>query len=328
MANRKTGSLFQEVLERVNPSEKELAGIKSFLNTFIRKIENKKRKLRINAGIFVGGSFAKKTLIKKDIYDIDIFIRFNKKYAKQDISKLSEKILRGTKPIKMKGSRDYFRIKVNPKIFFEVVPVIEVKTPRQAQNITDLSYSHVNYVKRRIKSDKLLDDIKIAKAFCYANQCYGAESYIRGFSGYALELLTYYYNGFLKFARAMAKAKSKEKLVIDIEKRYKSKRRVLMDLNSAKLQSPVILIDPTFKERNVSAALSDETFEKFQIACRKFLKKPSIKSFELEETDLEKIKKDAKNKKFEFILLEAGTKKAGRRHCCNKAAKILQTSRF
>ncbi|MDP2672610.1 MAG: hypothetical protein Q8O84_02250, partial [Nanoarchaeota archaeon] len=56
-------------------------------------------------------------------------------------------------------------------------------------------------------------------------------------------------------------------------------------------------------------ALSDETFEKLREACRKFLKNPSIKSFEVEKTDLEKIKENAKKKKFEFILLEAKTDK-------------------
>ena len=82
-----------------------------------------------------------------------------------------------------------------------------------------------------------------------------------------------------------------------------------MDLNSSKLKSPIILIDPTYKQRNALAALSDETLEKFKKICGKFLKNPSIKTFEIKKTDLEKIKKDAKKKKFEFILLEAKTDK-------------------
>ena len=82
-----------------------------------------------------------------------------------------------------------------------------------------------------------------------------------------------------------------------------------MDINSSKLQSPIILIDPTYKQRNVLAGLSDETFDRFKKVCKKFLKKPSMKSFEIEKTDLEKIKKDARNKKFEFIMLEGRTKK-------------------
>jgi len=69
------------------------------------------------------------------------------------------------------------------------------------------------------------------------------------------------------------------------------------------------LIDPTYKQRNALAALSEETLEKFKKTCTKFLKNPSLKDFEIKKTDLEKIKKDAKKKKFEFILLEAKTNK-------------------
>jgi len=67
-------------------------------------------------------------------------------------------------------------------------------------------------------------------------------------------------------------AKIKDKIVIDIEKHYKNKQAVLMDLNSSKLHSPIILIDPTYKERNALAALSSETFRKFQEVSLKFLK--------------------------------------------------------
>ena len=70
-----------------------------------------------------------------------------------------------------------------------------------------------------------------------------------------------------------------------------------MDLNSAKLNSPIILVDPTYKQRNALAALSDETFEKFKSACKKFLKNPSLKSFEIKKTNLERVKVDAKKKK-------------------------------
>ena len=63
-----------------------------------------------------------------------------------------------------------------------------------------------------------------------------------------------------------------------------------MNLNDAKLHSPIILVDPTYKQRNVLAALSKETFEIFQTECRKFIKKPSLYSFESKQVDLDKIK--------------------------------------
>lgn len=306
--SKKNDALYSEILNRINPSVEEVAKIEKNLLPFLKKIQEKINKQKIKVQIFVGGSFAKKTLIKKDIYDIDIFLRFDKKYIKENIAKITKKLLKGSKKLsELKGSRNYFRVAVDNSLVFEIVPVIEVDKPSKAINITDLSYSHVNYIKKKINNQKILDDIKIAKAFCYANKCYGAESYIRGFSGYSLELLIYYYKSFEKFLKELSKIK--KKLVIDIEKKYPNSRRVLLDMNGAKIQSPIILVDPTYKQRNVLAALSDETFEIFQKAAKNFLKKPSIKSFEKEKTDLKQIIEDAKNKKQEFVLIEAKTPK-------------------
>ncbi len=304
-------SILKEVLKKVEPPEEELKVIKNSLREFLERFERKLKVFKINAEVFVGGSFAKNTVIKKDYYDVDVFVRFDKKYEDREISKLTAKILKEFANVFLiHGSRDYFRIKINPGFFIEVIPVIKIKNPKESRNITDLSYSHVRYIQRKIKSSKLSDEIKLAKVFCYANQCYGAESYINGFSGYALELLVYHYKSFLNFIRALSKIKDKIcKIVIDIEKHYRNKQEVLMDMNSSKLQSPIILVDPTYKQRNALAALSEDTLKKFQKACIKFLKNPSVKAFEIKKTDLEKIKQNAKKKKFEFILLEAKTGK-------------------
>ena len=301
-------SVLAEVLEKVEISKEELKIIKNSLEDFIKKFEAKLKVLKINAEVFVGGSFAKNTVIKKDYYDVDVFVRFDKKYGDEEISKLTGKILKGFVNVSViHGSRDYFRIKISPSFFIEVIPVIKIKNPKDAENITDLSYSHVSYIKRKIKSQKLLDEIKLAKIFCHANRCYGAESYIKGFSGYSLELLIYHYGSFLKFIKAVSKME--DKIILDIEKQYKNKREILMDVNSSKLKSPIILIDPTYKQRNALAALSEETLEKFKKTCKKFLKNPSVKFFEVEKTDLEKIKKNAKTRNFEFVLLEVKTNK-------------------
>ena len=306
---KKIDSILKEVLKQIEPSKEDLKVIDNSLKEITDKIRQKIKKLRINAEIFIGGSFAKNTVIKKDKYDVDIFIRFDKKHEKQGISKLALEILKGMKNIEIvHGSRDYFVIKISPEFVIELIPVIKISKPEQAENITDLSYSHVNYIRKKIKNDKILDEIRIAKAFCYATNCYGAESYISGFSGYALELLVYYYKGFLKFLRAMIKLDGKKE-IIDIEKHFKKKTDVLMDLNASKLFSPVILIDPTFRQRNALAALSKETFEKFKNAAKDFLRNPKLEAFEDKKTDIEKIKKDALRKKQEFILLQAETEK-------------------
>jgi tRNA nucleotidyltransferase (CCA-adding enzyme) len=306
---KKVNQVLKEALKKINPTKEELNSIDKYLKSFVSKIGKKLKADKIIAEVFIGGSFAKKTMIRKGKYDIDIFVRYDEKYRKQNISEITERILRSLniKIISIHGSRDYFRIDINSIFFIEIIPVLKVKNPKQAENITDLSYFHVNYIKRKLKTQKIIEDVRLAKAFCHANKCYGAESYINGFSGYAIELLIYHYKGFLNFVKAMTKIKGKE--IIDIEKHYKGKYEVAMNMNTAKMNSPVVLIDPTYKERNALAALSDETFRHFQEACRKFLKAPSLKSFEIKKIDLGKIKRNAEKNKNQFILLKAETDK-------------------
>lgn len=302
---RKIEVILKEVLKRVELSKEESDKIDISLRDFLKKLQKEIKRKKLEAEVFVGGSYAKRTMIKKGKYDIDIFLRFGRKH--EDISRVTKSLLKSFKNVKeIKGSRNYFQVTASPTLFFEIVPVRKVKKSKEARNITDLSFSHVHYVRRKVKSKKILDEIKIAKAFCYAINCYGAESYIHGFSGYGLELLIYHYKNFLKFIRETAKS-GDEKIVIDIEKFYRNKRNVLLDINSSKLGSPIVLVDPTFRHRNVLAALSQETFEKFRKACRSFLKNPSIKKFEPQKVNLEAENEKAKKKKQDFILLTAKT---------------------
>lgn len=306
---KKNENILKEILEKSNPSEEDIKHIKKNVKEFCDKIKKEIKKRKINAEIFVGGSFAKGTVIKKDHYDVDVFVRYDKKYKNEEISSLTKKILGKSKDILViHGSRDYFRINYGKNFFIEVIPVKKINNPKEYENITDLSYLHVKYINRKVKSQKMLDEIKIAKAFCYANGCYGAESYIHGFSGYSLELLVYHYKGFMNFVKAMAKI-GKEKEIVDIEKQFKNKKSALMDLNSSKLNSPIILIDPTYKQRNALAALSEETFRKFQKSCVEFMKNPSVKHFEVKKVDINKIKEDSIKKGREFIEIEAVTNK-------------------
>lgn len=311
MKTKRVKNLLKEILEKTKPPEEDLKRIKAGVDSFCKEIESNIRKYKIDAELFVGGSFAKGTVIKKDKYDVDVFIRYDKKYKNTEISNITQKLIDKSKAINVvHGSRDYFRVDYGGNFFIELIPVRKIKNPKEHENITDLSYLHVKYINKKVKQKYILDEIKIAKAFCYANGCYGAESYIHGFSGYSLELLVYYYKGFEKFINAMAKLDpKKEKLIIDIEKHFKNKKDVLMDLNSSKLSSPVILIDPTYKQRNVLAALSQETFEKFQKSCKEFLENPSINNFELKKIDFNKVRQNSIKKGKDFIVIKTSTDK-------------------
>jgi len=282
-------------------SENELAEIQKETDKFVGLVKKALKKIKAKAEIFIGGSLAKDTLIKKKIQDIDIFLRFEPNYSEEKIAEVIKKlkINYGIKK-KIHGSRDYVQFEKGG-IVFELVPVLKIKKPEQAHNVTDLSFFHVNYIIKQIKKNKkLADEIKLAKAFCFANECYGAESFIRGFSGYGLELLISYYGGFVSWLKSVIKIK--DKLIIDPKKFYKNKQEILFDLNESKLESPIVFVDPTFKQRNALAALSGETFCKFQKKVKSFLAKPSLTAFKRAKID---------KKKYNLVLVAKTNKQRG-----------------
>ncbi|MBT4165667.1 hypothetical protein HOE04_01365 [archaeon] len=268
--------ILKEEVELIKLDGSELKEIQKISKEFVFGLKSRLKKKGISANVFVGGSLAKGTLVKKDVQDVDIFVRFDKKYDSEKISGMLGKVI-GSKAKKIHGSRDYFQVS-SGDFLMEVIPVMNVKGPLQAVNITDLSYFHVKYFLQQMKlKSGLGEEIMLAKRFAYSCDCYGAESYINGFSGYALELLIVHYGSFLKFLKAVAKAK--DRIVIDDGGFYKSGKEVLKVLNKSKLKSPIILIDPTFKERNALAGLNDETFIKFKKCCKAFLSRPNHEFF-------------------------------------------------
>lgn len=302
--------VIRKVLGEINPDTYSLSNIKRFLKSFQNSLSNEFKAAGHKAQISVGGSFAKNTIIRKDKYDVDIFVRFDWRF--DDISSMLEESLKktcsklGIKYEKIHGSRDYFRVYPGQeKFYLEVIPVTKIKNPREARNVTDLSYFHVNYVKKMAKGKE--DEIRIAKRFFQAQGVYGAESYVQGFSGYGIECLIIHYGSFMKMLRELVKVKLGERLVIDLAKHYKTKKNVFFDMNESKIQSPIILVDPTFSERNTLASLSNETFEKFQESARKFLKNPDESFFVDKKIDTASLTKKSSKLKAEFICVRLET---------------------
>ncbi|MDP3026443.1 MAG: nucleotidyltransferase domain-containing protein [Nanoarchaeota archaeon] len=286
-----TNQILKQQIELIKPGKDTLEAIKKTAKEFTTNLQSKLKNKKIRADVFIGGSLAKETLLKKKKYDVDVFVRFDEKYEDDKISNLLGKLLNKAK--RVHGSRDYYKTLIKG-IIFEVIPVIKIKNQKEARNITDLSYFHVKYIKDKlIKNKKFADEILLAKTFTHAQNCYGAESYIHGFSGYSLELLICHYGSFLNFIKNAVKA-GNEKIIIDDKKFYKDKNEILRELNESKIQSPIILIDPTFKNRNALAGLSEDTFNKFRENCKAFLKNSSSSFFEKKEI-FEELKKKYKN---------------------------------
>ncbi len=310
------GEIFKKELEKIKLSDEEYKNLEHLSSLVIDSITKKLKSKGIDAKVFIGGSLAKKTLIKKPKYDVDLFLRFNKKYSEDEINKLCKKIFfffripgYSSKVKRIHGSRDYYHVHLKKNnIIFEIVPTINITKPEEARNITDLSYFHVSYVTKEInKNKKIRDEILLAKSFCYSQGCYGAESYISGFSGYAIELLIIYFKSFKRMIEDLTKTENK--LVIDMSKHYKTKDELIKEMNPAKMKSPIILIDPTFKKRNASGALSYETFNNFKIAAQGFIKHPGEHFFDYNKSKGEELKEIAKRLEITYSVFEIKTKK-------------------
>ncbi len=287
-----TKPLLQNVLAEIKPKDKST---EKQTAAMLQHINKQLQKDKLKAKAVAGGSIAKGTYLAYD-HDCDIFVQFDKSYADKDISSILQQSLKKIFPnlLSLHGSRDYFQIRNG--LHFEIVPVLAIKKSQDAVNITDCSPLHVTWVK---KFPKCADEIRLTRAFCKANEVYGAESYIKGFSGHVIDIITIHYGSFMKLLKAAAMWK--HKTVIDTNNAHKGK--ALRELNQSKLTSPLIVIDPVEASRNAAASLSEEKFQLFIKKAKEFLKHPSKEYFIRQEFSLKSLEQEAKGKR--LIIIES-----------------------
>ena len=89
--------ILKDILEEISVGKKDYLEMEKELNSFLKNLNLEIKRKNISAEVFVGGSFAKKTLIKKENYDADVFVRFDKKYKRDELSLILENILKSVK---------------------------------------------------------------------------------------------------------------------------------------------------------------------------------------------------------------------------------------
>lgn len=289
-----------EVLICLAPTKSQEKDLNKIAQAFIQALSKNLK----DANVTLGGSVAKGTFLANKT-DVDVFVQFNfEKFANQSdkLSDVLEPVLKKSFPIqkikRVHGSRDYFQVNYADFIF-EIVPILEISDSLAAVNITDISPLHTAWINKQPKSIK--NQIRLTKQFAKAQGAYGAESYIGGFSGYVLEILTIYYGSFQNLIEASQKWKKKQ--VVDVENLLKCKD-VFMEIDIAKLNSPIIVVDPTDKYRNAAAALSEERFKRFKLAAKNYLNAPNSSFFEIPVMSLDSAKKIAISKKRNLIYFE------------------------
>ena len=274
--HNKLMEILHAVLEEIQPD----GTVKTAVTRFIKRLEKAIGGSDASAEVVLGGSIAKDTYLKHD-HDCDLFVRF----SGMDDGALSDSLARiieaaDVSAERIHGSRDYFACDVDG-MHYEIVPVQSISHCSEASNVTDCSVLHVAWVQqntqRTVQGIRLNDHIRIAKAFCKAQQVYGAESYIGGFSGHVLDILIIHFGGFPALVDAATSWKSR--MILDPESHYGSSEEARNSLNTAKISGPLILVDPIDPERNAAAALETGPFHTFIEACRRFKSGPSLDFF-------------------------------------------------
>jgi tRNA nucleotidyltransferase (CCA-adding enzyme) len=270
--------MFEDVLERIRPSEAEKKKNKILAEELIEKIKSQ------GYEAVVVGSRARDTFISGD-RDLDIFVFFPSDTTRAELEQkgvaLGKRILKGHNPTLHYAEHPYVKGVVDG-IEVEIVPCYRMRD--KVVSAVDRSPLHNIYVKENLKEGQR-DEVLLLKQFMKAAGCYGANQRVRGFSGYLCELLILNHESFMGLVKAASEWRPQVKIDIKRARREYSK-----------FSEPLIVIDPTDMNRNAGAAVSSGTMARFVLACRDFLaalKKKSYKRFffpEPKKLDMRKAK--------------------------------------
>lgn len=210
-----------------------------------------------------GGSYSKGTWLP-DKADIDIFIKFEKSVSEEKFIELAKKIgfdsLKKFHPYVRYSDHPYVEAKIQgTKV--NVVPCYDIEKG-QWKSAADRSPFHTQFMLESL-TNVMRDEVRLLKVFLKTIRIYGAEIAKQGFSGYVVEVLILNYGTFENVIKAFANVKPNQ----------------IIGNASKGFDTAVIIMDPIDNTRNLAAAISVESIGKFVLACRSFLKKPSISFF-------------------------------------------------
>ncbi len=282
--------LLAEVLSAVKPSRKELNEELKIAGMLLRKI---KKSVSSSCEVVLTGSVAKKTFLR-DGRDIDIFVLFGKTVSKKSFESRIKKIMARAFPSVgyqvSYAEHPYARFHYHGRKV-DLVPAYKISKATERLSAVDRSVLHTRFVRKSLKA-KQTDEVLLLKQFLKANSLYGAEIKTKGFSGYLCELLIIRHKTFRKLVREASKWKD---VFIDLKRFYTQKEK---EGAKKRFGSRFIVIDPTDKDRNVAAAVSEKNFKAFITLCKRFIRRPAKELFfRLPETFEQKVKRAARGSK-------------------------------
>ena len=245
-----------------NIQRKKVDKIANQVFTLVNKEAEKQKSV---VSVHFGGSYAKETWTPEKI-DIDIFVKFKKTTSEKNFETVGKKIgfdsLKKFKPYVRYSEHPFVEADIDG-VGVNVVPCYDIKKG-EWKSAADRSTFHTEFMSQRL-TGSMKDDIRILKCFLKINGMYGAEIAKQGLSGYVCEVLIYYLGSFENVLKKIAKLQNNE----------------MIGASPRKFESPMVIIDPIDRNRNLGAAISIQNVTNFILVARNFLKKNSISYFKV-----------------------------------------------
>ena len=271
-------NILKKAKEIAIPNDKQRKKVDKIANQVFSLVSNEAEKQKSVVSVHFVGSYAKETWTRGKI-DIDIFVKFKKTTTEKNFEKIGRKIgfdsLKKFKPYVRYSEHPFVEANIDD-VGVNVVPCYDVKKG-EWKSAADRSTFHTEFMSEKL-TGLMKDDIRVLKCFLEKNSMYGAEIAKQGFSGYVCEVLVYYLGSFEKVLKKIAKLQNNE----------------MIGESPRKFESPMVLIDPIDRNRNLGAAISIENVTNFILIARNFLKKNSVSYFK-EKSKLSVPKEFAKN---------------------------------
>ena len=256
---------YESILKQLRPTPEEIDAVNETAEKVIGVINDLCEKGGIDAKANAVGSVAKNTWLRGKS-DIDIFISFpietkmdELKEKGLDIAYKTNDALNGN-PSEHYASHPYLTCNIDG-FEVDIVPCYAIGEGQSIISAVDRTILHTKYIQRHLRKEQE-DEVLLLKKFMDAVGTYGSEFKTGGFAGYLCELLILKYGTFEATLRTAQNWK--RHTVIDLED-FGTAGNVLFK------NDPLVFIDPTDKNRNVSAALRMERYVDFIVASRNFL---------------------------------------------------------
>jgi tRNA nucleotidyltransferase (CCA-adding enzyme) len=248
------GTVLKQATKLVVPSAAETAKISRLARKLLRNTRRAAERFPEARGVLMGGSFAKGTWLPNHV-DLDIFVKIDPATPVARFEKVGLDIgaaaTRGYPMGKKYAQHPYTEATVEG-VRVNIVPCFAVRAG-EWKSAADRSPFHVELVDGLPKDRK--NQIRLLKLFMNGVGAYGAEIQRQGFSGYVAEVLVIKHGGFESVIRWFA------------------------DYNMPANGRIFSLPDPVDEGRDLGIAVSGDSLGRMVLACREFLRRPSLAYF-------------------------------------------------